>query len=423
MLKIWITSIVAISAQAVFGQVNNVLLDEMEAQKASLYRPSVAINSRQPDNIVVGANDQTYVSRDGGKTWTKTSLEVDGAGSPVITSDTKGDFYAFSTRASDANSNAPGGIFLQGSKDGGTTWSRPEAVINDEVKHLQRHWITLDHRGHFFATWTATEMGDDSSPDCESVILFSMSKNGKKWTDPVALSQLSGDCLQAATAPIGAAPTVTPDGKAFASWSSGGKIYLDRSFDGGSRWLNNDIEVADQAGGNALTIDGHGICNSQPVLISDNSKSSWRGSLYLVWADQRNGKDDTDIWFSRSHNFGDNWSLPLRVNNDEPGKHQYLPRITVDRETGHLYIVYYDRRNADDTATEVWLAWSTNGGGDFKNMRISESAFLPGDTENSGAYVDVAAHAGLVIPVWIAVENGKEQLWSAAIRPADLNQP
>jgi carbohydrate-selective porin OprB len=42
-----------------------------------------------------------------------------------------------------------------------------------------------------------------------------------------------------------------------------------------------------------------------PVLKVDNSKSRMNGSLYLVWADQRNGENDTDIWFMRSTNQGD----------------------------------------------------------------------------------------------------------------------
>jgi outer membrane protein assembly factor BamB len=247
-----------------------------------------------------------------------------------------------------------------------------------------------------------------------------MSKNSKKWSDPVVISQLPGNCIDDDNTTQGAWPAVTSDGKVFVAWSNGGKIYLDRSFNGGSLWLTNDIQVAEQKGGWDLKIPGHDKCNGMPVLMADNSKSPYRGSLYLVWADQRNGEEDTDIWFTRSHNFGDNWSSPARINDDGKGKHQYMPSMAIDNETGYVYIVYYDRRNYDDQQTDVYLAYSADGGANFKNVRISEKAFTPQEDVTFGDHNNISAHEGMVAPVWTRMDDGKTSVWTAVIRAEEL---
>ena len=159
-----------------------------------------------------------------------------------------------------------------------------------------------------------------------------------------------------------------------------------------------------------------------PVLMADNSKSQYRGSLYLVWADQRNGENDTDIWFTRSHNFGDNWSSPSRINNDGKGKHQYMPWITVDPETGYLYVLYYDRRNYEDNQTDVYLAYSTDGGASVKNALISDKPFHPREGEVFGDNNSLSAHGGVVMPVWTRTDDGKTSIWTATITQEALGK-
>ena len=169
-----------------------------------------------------------------------------------------------------------------------------------------------------------------------------------------------------------------------------------------------------------MKIPGHDRCNGMPVLMTDNSKGRYRGSLYVVWADQREGDDDTDIWITRSHNFGDNWSTPMRVNDDGPGKHQYLPWMAVDQTTGYVYIVYYDRRSYDDTQTDVYLAYSSDGGANFKNVKISEKPFAPQEDRFFGDYNNISAHKGIIAPIWTRMDDGKTSVWTTIIKQEDL---
>ena len=163
-------------------------------------------------------------------------------------------------------------------------------------------------------------------------------------------------------------------------------------------------------------------CNGIPVLMINQSKSPAQGSLYLVWADQRNGENDTDIWFIRSTNFGDNWTSPMKLGDDKNKRHQYSPWMTVDQSTGYIYVVYFDRGNYEDNQTDVYLSYSTDSGSSFKNVKISETPFNPADSTMSASYNNISAHKGVIVPIWTRVDDGKASIWTSIIKQADLIQ-
>lgn len=417
-----------LSANTLFGQFKNIMLDEQSGDQTFVCEPTIAINPRHPNNIVAGSvPDNIYFTKNGGETWKKGKLTspLGVHGAPALISDSKGNFFYFHLSGPEAgkgeNDNGkPDRIVVQSSEDGGETWSPGESIGLNPPKALDKEWPAVDTKGNLYVAWTQFDKYGDADPGCSSNILFSMSKNGKKWSQPAQISQLPGNCIDDGNTAAGAVPAATFDGKVFVAWSNQGKIFLDRSFNGGDLWLTNDILVTEQKGGWDFKIPGHDRCNGKPVLMTDNSKSPYRGSLYIVWADQRNGEEDTDIWFTRSHNYGDNWSSPERINNDGKGKHQYLPWMTVDHETGYLYIVYYDRRNYDDNQTDVYMAYSTDGGVSFKNIRISEKPFTPSEDQHFGDYNNISAHKGMITPVWTSMEEGRTRVWTAIIRQEDL---
>ena len=415
-------------AQNVVAQIKNVRLDEQKGSAPNACEPSIAINPRYPNNIVAGSFPANgYFTKDAGKTWTKTSLSAspDAQGNASVIANEKGNFFYFHVAESASGQAGSDGekqsrLIIQESDDGGATWSPAEALANNDAEVQRRQWATTDSRGDIFLTWTQFDKYSNNEAGCKSNILFSMSKNGKKWTEPVTVSQHAGDCSDDNGTPVGAVPAVSFDGKVFVAWSHGGNIYLDRSFNGGEWWLSNDIVVSEQEGGWNLKVPGHKRSGGMPVLMADNSKTQYRGSLYIVWADQRNGGDDIDIWFSRSHNFGDNWSLPTRVNDSPKGKHQYMPSMAVDATTGFIYVVYYDRSAHEDNSTDVYLAYSNDGGGSFKNQKISETSFVPTEDVFFGDYINISAHKGLIAPVWTRVDDGKTSIWSAIVRQEEL---
>jgi hypothetical protein len=141
-----------------------------------------------------------------------------------------------------------------------------------------------------------------------------------------------------------------------------------------------------------------------------------------MWADQTNGENDTDIWFTRSSNYGDNWTSPIKVNQDATKTHQYLPWMTVDQSSGYIYAVYYDRSEHDDMQTDIYLAWSVDAGSTFKNIKISESSFLPSESAFFGDYTNITAHQGIIAPIWTRMDDGKTSIWTTIITHDQLSK-
>lgn len=388
--------------------------------------PSIAINPKNPMNIVAASVlNNIYFTKDGGRTWQKREVTSPFGvyGDPSLIADGSGTFFFF--HLSDPT-HGKGGydsekldrIVVQRSDDGGATWDEGTSVGLNHPKDQDKQWPSIDAKGNLTLTWTQFDTYGSKDPGCHSNIMMSTSKNGSKWTEPVIVSQIPGNCLDNDSTVMGAMSATTFDGKAFVTWSFNQKIYLDRSFDG-SLWLSNDIPIQSQPGGWDMKIPGHDRSNGLPVLMTDKSKSGTRGYLFLVWADQRNGESDTDVWFSRSNNYGDNWSSPISISKSKVS-HQYLPWMAVDQTTGFIYIVYYDRSAYEDLQTDVFLAWSTDGGNSFKNTKISETPFIPGEQSFFGDYTNISAHKGIITPIWTRMDEGKTSVWTAVIKHADL---
>ena len=124
----------------------------------------------------------------------------------------------------------------------------------------------------------------------------------------------------------------------------------------------------------------------------------------------------------RSTNFGDNWSSPVKVAEDTSKRHQYLPTMAVDQSTGYIYAVFYDRSAYSDNQTDVCVAYSTDGGINFKTTRISDTPFVSDEGMEFTDYIGISAHKGTITPIWTRVENGKASLWTAIIKQNDLIQ-
>lgn len=411
------------------GQFKNIKLAEQVDGVYPPLEPSISINKKNPKNIVAGVVlDRAIYTNDSGATWAETKLESPYGvyGDPAVISDAKGDFYFFHladpSKQGRSNDEWLDRIVCQKSTDGGKTWSSGASIGNNPPKDQDKEWPAVHPRKQYiYTTWTQFDKYGLEDPNCHSNIMFSKSTNaGKKWSTPVQINQNPGDCIDDDNTAEGAVPAVDEAGRVYVAWANQGNIYFDRSFDGGTTWLTNDLLITKQEGGWAMDVPGIMRSNGMPVLMIDNSKGRLSGSLYLVWADQRNGADDTDIWFMRSTNQGDMWTQPMRINQDGPGKHQFFPWIAVDQGTGYIYIVYYDRRAYDDLQTDVYMAYSTDGGSSFKEVKISESPFIPTETKFFGDYNNIDAHKGVITPIWTRMDNGRTSVWTSVIVDKEL---
>lgn len=387
--------------------------------------PSIMIDPENPDRIMAANNIWYYhTSGNGGYTWQRSELSsaLGVWGDPCIIIDTLGSFYFFHL------SNPPGGewidrIVCQRTDDFGLTWTPGSGIGLVPGKVQDKEWAVVNPMNNeIYVTWTQFDNYGSTNPMDSSIIRFSKSSDrGETWSEAVRLSKVAGDCIDSDNTTEGAVPTVGPDGQIYVSWSGPAGIVFDRSLDGGVTWLENDIFINEHVGGWNQYIPGIYRCNGMPVTDCDRSDGPHRGTIYINYSDQVNGFDDTDIWLVKSTDGGNTWSAPLRINDDAPGKHQFFPWMTVDQVTGKIWIVYYDRRNHPDVATDVYMAVSEDGGETFRNFKVSEQPFIPDDSYFFGDYNNISAHNDVVRPIWTSLHNGFMTVKTAIIDPLAIS--
>lgn len=391
------------------------------SQGNGLSEPSIFVNPNNPDDIVAGAIiDKYYVSNDGGLNWNAGALTSPYGvwGDPVLIVDSYGDYYYFHLSNPGSGGSWIDRIVCQKSTDGGLTWSSGNYMGLNGTKAQDKQWAIVDYtNNNIYVTWTQFDSYGSTSPLHYSNIHFSKSTdNGESWSEALQINEVSGDCLDEGNTTEGAVPAVGPNGEIYVSWAGPEGLVFDKSLDEGETWLDEDIYVSDIPGpGWAFDIPGISRCNGLPITCCNLSETEYNGDIYINWSDQRNGADDTDVWFIKSTDGGESWGERMRVNDDDAGNQQFFTWMTVDQVTGYIWFVYYDRRNYDDNNTDVFMAVSTDGGETFLNFKISETPFLPYSSTFFGDYNNVSAHDGVVRPIWTRLEGSYPKIMTALV--------
>ena len=406
-----------VGAQA---QHTNILIDD-DGSWTQPEEPSIMINPKNTDHMVGGANiDNLYYSVDGGLTWTTSVLSSTYGvwGDPAIIVDTAGAWYFFHL-SNPQSGNWIDRIVCQKTDTIGGTWNNGTYMGLNGDKAQDKEWPVVDITNYnIYVTWTEFDDYGSSNPDDKSDIMFSRSFNGGiNWSEALRINEVSGDCIDDDNTTEGAVPAVGPNGEIYVAWAGPEGLVFDRSLDQGSTWLEEDIYIGPFPGGWAYDIPGISRCNGLPITKCDLSGGAHHGTIYVNWSDQRNGTDDTDIWLAKSTDGGDTWSNAIRVNDDPAGKQQFFTWMDVDQVTGHLWFVWYDRRNYDNNNTDVYMAVSRDGGETFVNFKVSESPFLPFSTTFFGDYTNVSAYNNVIRPIWARMEGSDLSIWTALIDP------
>ncbi len=390
--------------------------------------PSICINPKNPRYIVAGANlNNVYNSSDTGRSWTlKTLSSTYGVwGDPTILVDTANSFYFFHL-SNPASGNWIDRIVSQKSVDNGNSWSNGTYTGLNGTKAQDKQWGVVDRkRNNIYLTWTQFDSYGSSSTNDSSHILFSRSLDGgTTWSQAKKIDKKGGDCIDSDNTVEGAVPALGPLGQLYVSWAGTDGLYFTKSNNGGNNWSNPKV-VSTIGGGWDYAIPGLGRCNGLPITDCDrNANSPYKGTIYINWSDQRNGNSNTDIWLLKSTNGGRTWSSPIRVNNDNSNRHQFLTWMTVDQATGYLWFVFYDRRNTTGNATDVYMARSTDGGNTFTNFKISETSFTPNSFIFFGDYTNVTAHNNIVRPIWTRTDGSVNSVYTALVNAGIItNEP
>lgn len=386
-------------------------------KKGNEYQPnetSITINPKNPLHMVAAANRKFYYSSfDGGKSWNQNTLytTLGVRGDPCVKFDLGGNVY-YSHLAEVDGEMIADRMVVQKSVDGGLTWNDGIGFEKNGKQH-DREWMVVDltesiHQNNIYVTWTQYDEYGNSNDSYKSTVLCSVSKNGgESFSEAVAISDVLGDCSDDDNSLQGAKPTIGPNGELYVCWSGLNKIFFDKSLDGG-KTFQNDVQVTEQIGGWSFDIPGISRADGCPSIACDISNSIYRGNIYVVWSDLRNGENNSDVFLKKSNDRGNTWSDIIRVNNDDSNRHQFFPCISIDPITGYIYIAFYDRRETLGDYTYVYLARSIDGGNTFNNIKITEDSFNP-KGNFIGDYIDIVSFNNNVYPIWTkTTEYGRD---------------
>lgn len=404
-----------------FAQYQNIRVDSPSSNQPE--EVSIAINPLNPNFLAAGANiNHFFRSSDGGYNWQTSFLSSSFGvwGDPCVVYDELGYLYYGHL----SNPPFPGywidRIVIQRSTNNGVSWSDGAGIGFLSPKNQDKEWIAVDmhsnlYKGNVYVCWTEFDDYGSSNPNDSSRIKFSRSTDkGLTFSNAVTISDRSGDCIDSDNTVEGAVPCVGPNGEIYVSWAGPLGLMFDKSTDGGLSW-GTDKFVSNIPGGWDFDVPGIYRCNGLPITACDTSQSPYRGNIYINWSDQRNGIDNTDIFFARSTDGGNSWSAPKKVNDDNSNRHQFFTWMTIDQTNGAIYIVFYDRRNTSGNATDVYVARSTNGGESFTNFKVSQSSFTPSASIFFGDYTNIAAFNKKVYPIWMRLDGSALSVWTAII--------
>ena len=413
--------IVALCCSApAFCQFQNIMISNADSPQ----EPCITINPKNVAEIVAGSNlNNVYISTDTGNTWQEQKLSSSYGvwGDPFIITDTAGRFYFFHLSAPTGTHFAPDWldrIVCQRLDNINGTWNNGSYTGLNGLKDQDKEWGIVDRKTNtIYISWTQFDKYASPLSQDSSTILFAKSTDlGNSWSAPMRINDVAGDCIDKDNTVEGATPCVGPNGEVYVSWVGPAGIVFDRSLDGGQTWLPLDKFVSDIPGGWDLDIPGIDRSNGLPFIACDISGGSYNGTIYINWADQRNGANNTDIWLSKSTDGGNTWSAPAKVNTDNNiTAHQFLTSMAIDQKTGYLYFLFYDRRNHSGNQTDVYMAYSTDGGVTFHDKKISTTPFTPFSTVFFGDYTSISAHDNVIRPIWGRTDGTQQSIWTAKV--------
>jgi hypothetical protein len=415
---------------AVFGQTDFKVV-KLKRPKDAIYpfsqiEPSIAINPLNSREMAAGSVlSDFYYSRNGGKRWKSRTIESKYGvfGDPVLMFDFRNRLYYFHL-ASFVETSHLDRIVCQSTNKVSKSFNEGTFPEPEKTKVQDKQWTVVNPiNNEIYMTWTQFDAYDSGDPKDTSIIVFSKSMDqGATWSKPIKISSFTGDCKDDDDTVEGAVPAVGPNGEIYVTWTGPAGLVFQKSLDGGNTWLPEERKIEKHYGGWTLAIPGIYRANGLPILKCDNSNGPNRGTIYLNWCDQRNGETDTDSWLVKSKDGGETWSEPIKVNQDDSKNHQFFTWMTIDQSSGFLYFVYYDRRNYNDTKTDVYVSSSRDGGESFVDTRVSEKPFTPNPNLFFGDYLNIDAVNGEIRPIWPIMENDKIELFVAILKEAKLKK-
>jgi hypothetical protein len=283
---------------------------------------------------------RTRRTTDGGRTFTDAgglpeSDEGDGGDPILAVNRTNGHVY-FTTLSFFFDND----IQFYKSTDNGRTFGPPVNAFPNlpDSDSLDKSWMTVDNfegRGNGTISVTATDFGATSL-----TLLVSESKSdGTSWQQ----QQLAEGAVQ------GSNVVVAANHKAYAFWWDDNLAPTERIV----MKKSDNRRVFSSTATTVATLRTTGVDGGLGLDFRTNAfpqaavNPDDPNTIYLVYNDKgQAARDRGDIFFTQSTNGGRSWTTPVKLNDDATTADQIFPTLTVTPDGSHLFVTWYDRRNA-----------------------------------------------------------------------------
>lgn len=379
-----------------------------------LAEPHMSINVINPLAFFAAFNINNAHGTSDAYSWTSSTpaFGFPMRGDPVTAYDSLGNLYYENMYGSPSIL----GCKVIRSTDNGATWSASVTAIPG----VDKNWIACDQTAGPYANYVYTTMTGGGG-----VGNFARSTDqGATWTTTATFNTQVLPGMMVAVGPNVLGTNNISGGCVYVVTHSGtnasGKYTFYRSANGGVSFTQMDtLRVTGYIG---TEIVGRSTVNGMrtrpyPMIAADNSFGPFRGRLYLVYAtnDPPGNGNKADIFLHYSTNQGASWSGRRRVNDDPNtiNNHNFFPAIWCDKETGRLYIKWYDSRLCPTSdSMDVYATFTDDGGETFAaNQRLTNRTFKTKVSSSGnppayqGDYDAITSHAVGALAVWTDFRN------------------
>ncbi len=379
----------------------------IDAQNRRQNETSMAISPVDPKIIAVGANDYRlddagdvwfglYVSDDEGKTWFNTMhpgfpgdttaegaasglLGLDATADPVVRFDSAGNLFlnaiALNRDGSvrlvyivkyDYTPGEPGGISTPTSAANPPNFTYAfTTTIAADLDLVDKPWMAIDTNPESLCLGNIyVGVSEGFFPNEERILSFRSLDGGLSFDTGQAISE-----PQFFRSQLDVHPAIAPNGDLYASYQVVNVFNL---------VFNSDDPFSDLAEHRVVKSEDCGDTYSDPIVMAEEPMIvnfpnlilglfldglTYRAppfsdlavddtdpdTVYFVYSATGSSTldfSDQDIFMLRTTDGGDNWSLPVRVNDDTTVKHQYFPSLDV--KNGVVHVGWIDHRDSPE---------------------------------------------------------------------------
>ncbi|MCD4771991.1 MAG: glycoside hydrolase, partial [Bacteroidales bacterium] len=405
---------VAVTTESSTQSENSVFIDPSD-NETILNSNNSTTNPAADNRSLYGAND--LYSFDGGTNW---EGEIAGAGGnnsgdPTTAINLNGRWFVGYITSSL-------GQGVSYSDDQGDNWIKVTVSGGGGATLDKNHlWVdnspTSPYKGNLYDSWTPLGY---SHPNDSEIELSLSDDDGVSWSSPKNISS----AVNAGSHNQGVNISTGPNGEVYAIWaiydswpSDETAIGFAKSLNGGITWVSASRIIENIRGIRTSETSKNMRVNFFPVMDVDISTGIYQGNIYVVWSNIGepgvNTGNDIDAYMIISSDKGENWTDPIRINQDAPGQgnEHYFPWVACDPETGSLSVIYYDDRNVSLNQCETYCSNSLDGGQTWEDIKVSDVSFTPTPIPGLasgyfGDYLGIVAKGGNVYPCWTDNRSG-----------------